>query len=125
MPSALAQAQPNAFKCSFEGGYFTVFEDNGFKSEPGEGMAFVIASLNLDAGTAQLVGNVGASDLILLPGRESMHFIEQTTSGNLNLTTVYTGAAPDGRFFAVHSRHVGTGADPWISQFFGLCEGLW
>lgn len=123
--SALAQGQPNAFKCSFESGYFTVFEGNVFKNEPQEGMAFVIASINFDAGTAQIVGNLGASDLIILPGRENMHFIEHTGSGNLNLTTVYTGTASDGRFLAVHSRHVGTGADPWISQFYGLCEGLW
>ena len=123
--SALAQGQPNAFKCSFEIGYFTVFEGNVFKSEPHEGMAFVIASINVDAGTAQIVGNAGASDLVLLPGGANMNFIEQTPSGNLNLTTVYNGALSDGRFLAVHSRHVGTGTDPWLSQLYGLCEGLW
>jgi hypothetical protein len=123
--SALAQGQPNALKCSFESGYFTVFEGNVFKSESGGDMAFVIASINLDAGTAQIVANAGASDLILLPGRENMNFIEQTAAGNLNLTTVYTGTASDGRFLAVHSRHVGHATDPMLSQYYGLCEGLW
>jgi hypothetical protein len=122
---ALAQGQPNAFKCSFETGYFTVFEGNTFKSERSGGVAFTIAAINLDAGTAQIVGDVGAADLLLLSGNENLNFIEPTPVGNLNLTTVYPATAADGRFLAVHSRHVGHSADPWFSQYYGFCEGLW
>ena len=122
---ALSQGIPNALKCSFESGYFTVFEGNKFKSESAGGIWFVIASINVEAGTAQIVGNAGASDVVLSLGADNMSFVESTPVGNLNITTVYTGTAADGRFLAVHSRHVGHGTDPMLSQMYGLCEGLW
>ena len=88
-------------------------------------MAFTIAAIDLAKGNAQLVGNLGASPLIVIRGSDGISFIERTPSGNMNVTTVYTTKIKAGGFAAVHSRHVGSPGDPMISQYLGSCEGLW
>ena len=116
---------PKALHCMFDQGSFNVFENGKFASEPGGKMQFVIAAIDAKAGTAQMIGNAGAENLIMLRGKGNMNFVEQTGVGNINLTSVYTKVAPSGGFVAVHSRHVGTGDDPMISQYYGVCEGKW
>ena len=123
--SAASRKVPSAFTCTFEQGLFNVFENGEFKSEKGGNLQFVLASIDPKAGTAQMIGNAGAENLIVLSGKSNMHFVEQTAVGNINLTSVYTQAAPDGRFVSVHSRHVGTSGDPMISQYLGFCTGKW
>ena len=117
-----ADATLKAFSCDFSEGVFTVFEDGKPETEKSGAMSFVFASLDIENGSAQMVGNNGAADINLLQGSDSLHFLEVTPTGNLNVTSVYTTQAKGGRFISVHSRHVGISGEPWMSQFWGTCE---
>jgi hypothetical protein len=66
-------------------------------------------AVDLNAQKAQLIGNIGASDLYVTRGDGSINFIEQTPSGNLVVTTIID---PDknGKIRAVGSRHMVLGA---------------
>jgi hypothetical protein len=123
--SSAVAATPKAFECEFQNGVFTVFENGRPKSESGAAMRLIFGSVDIQAGTAQLIGNAGAVDVFLLSGTFGLNFVEMTPVGNVNLTTVYYGTLPDGRFKAVTSRHVGISEDPMMSQYWGACEGKW
>jgi hypothetical protein len=124
-PIAAEAAGPTAMKCLFERGAFsTVNPKNGFASEPTNNkMELTFAALNPTQGTAQLVGNVGASNVSLIDGAAGISFVEVTPTGNITLTTVYTTEV-NGRFVAVHSRHMGAADRPMVSQIFGSCQPL-
>ena len=123
--SALAKELPSAFKCRFATGYFSAPEGGTFETKPAGKMEFTIAAINADQGSAQMVGNMGATPLAILRGGYTLNFLEQTPVGNINLTTVYTASDAEGRFYAVHSRHIGTAEDAMVSQYLGSCQGLW
>jgi len=114
--------QAKAFSCNFESGLFTSFENGAPESEPSGELSFVFASVDLEKGSAQMVGNNGAADVFLLAGSRTLHFLEQTPTGNLNVTTIYQDRSDNGHLIAVHSRHVGVEGDPWMSQYWGTCE---
>ena len=88
-------------------------------------MATVIDSVAHDErgfGTARLVGNIGASDVLVFRGREMISFIE--LPGNaVNTITVYAWSSEDGGFFAVYSRHSVT-LVPSPSLQLGSCAVL-
>jgi hypothetical protein len=89
---------PAAFVCEFGAGVFSALED----------------------------GRFGAGDVRLVAGIGAAHFVETTAAGNLTVTTVFLGGTLAGdRFFAAHSRHVGSVDEPWISQYLGSCEAKW
>lgn len=123
--SALAEEIPAAYKCRFTTGFFSALDGGAFETEPAAAIEFTIAAIDAGKGTAQMVGNLGAGPLVVLRGGYTLHFIEQTGTGNINLTTVYTASSAEGGFPAVHSRHIGLADDPMISQYLGACQGLW
>jgi hypothetical protein len=48
--------------------------------------------------------------------------IEATPIGNLNVTTVFVAGGPEGKYIAVHSRHIGDPTPiPSPSQNYGTC----
>ena len=67
---ALAQDElPKAFKCEFRGdGQFTVYEGGKFVSQPAGPMDLTFAALDFSAGTAQMIGNIGAATVKLIAG---------------------------------------------------------
>ena len=74
---------------------------------------------------ARLIGNVGASDVIVLRTRHGLHLLEILPAGSINTTTIYSGRenVPGGYFASVASRH------PYIigpspSQRYGKCKVL-
>lgn len=82
----------------------------------------VFDSIDHKANSARLIGNVGASDLLLLATVDSLTFIEVTSTGNVNVTTVFSYYAKRTRdFIVVHSRHVSI-VQPFPSQYHGTCE---
>ena len=87
-------------------------------------MAFTLASIDIEAKTAQLVGNIGADKVKVIIGDHGLHFMNLTGTGNLIVTTVFASTDASGKFHAVHSRHVSIDG-PIVSQYYGSCEGLW
>jgi len=84
-------------------------------------------SIDLKKGTARLIGNVGAGDVITILTAESLTFIEKTASGNLNFTTVFPFYKNNTQeFLAVTSRHLvlpnREGVSPFPSQHHGTCQ---
>lgn len=83
--------------------------------------SFRLDSIDAAKGTAKIIGTGGASNLKVMPYPESLHFIEAMESGNVNLTTIYNSPTKDGKYKAVHSRHMKIG-DPLPSQGYGFCR---
>lgn len=120
--SSAAADIPKALVCSFTGSGFSSLEDGSFQTKrTGDQLSITYASINPTGGTAQVIGNAGAADVLLMAEKSSLHFLERTGSGNLTLTTVYLAGSSQ-RFRAVHSRHVGTGERPLVSQYLGNCD---
>ena len=82
----------------------------------------VFASVDAAKGTAQQIGDLGASNLIVLKGDNSLNILEPTPSGNLVLTTIFSGEK-DATFLAVTSRHMNVFGEAIVSQMFGSCRG--
>ena len=82
-------------------------------------------AIDIKKGKARIIGGAGGADLLVLPGRGGLHFIEQTPSGNVVLRTVFAGAVGARRYRYVTSRHVHLGrSGPVPSQYYGTCVVL-
>ena len=88
----------------------------------GQKFAFHIDGIDTSKGTARIIGNAGAEDLTAVSTQESIHFLETTPSGNLNITTVFDAHTKEGSYKAVHSRHVTMMGGPLPSQAYGFCR---
>jgi len=124
-PAVAERWPPKAFKCLFTSGMSA--EDNGSGLSPDSvgPMAFTLASINVKAKTAQMVGNIGAETVTVISGGKGLHFLDITGTGNLVVTTVFSATDSSGKFLAVHSRHIYLAGGPIVSQYYGNCEGLW
>lgn len=111
-----------SLQCSFIKGYSGVWESGGLDISKGEMPPLIFDSVNLKTSTARLIGNVGGTDVSVTATLKGLTFIEQTTTGNLNFTTVYGDIADDGDFITVHSRHLSIFGQPYSSQFHGTCK---
>ena len=84
---------------------------------------FDIDAIDTKKNSAQIVGKGGASahaSTIVTP--VGLNVIEATPIGNLNVTTVFVAGGPEGKYIAVHSRHIGDPASaPSPSQNYGTC----
>lgn len=74
---------------------------------------------------ARLIGNVGASDVVVVRTGEGLHLLEILPAGSVNTTTIYSSRenVPGGYFALVASRHpyfIG----PAPSQSYGKCKVL-
>lgn len=92
------------------------------KIEKEQKFAFHIDGIDTSKDTARIIGNAGAEVLTTVSTRESIHFLETTPSGNLNITTVFDARTKDGRYKAVHSRHMTMMGGPLPSQAYGFCR---
>ena len=82
---------------------------------------FQIDGINHQQRSARIIGNVGADDLTALRGADAVSFLERVPAGTVHVTTVYAWRNKEGRFKAVHSRHVTIGG-PAPSQHYGYCQ---
>jgi hypothetical protein len=75
---------------------------------------------------ARLIGNVGASDVVVVRTGEGLHFMEILYFGSVNTTTIYSSRenALGGDFASVASRHPNLGLGPIPSQHYGKCKVL-
>jgi hypothetical protein len=86
-------------------------------------------SVDPQRGKARLIGNEGATDVVVIPSASGLNFLEETPSGNINLTTIFQSAEKNSTdFIAVTSRHLLfpglAGLYPFPSQHHGTCK-IW
>jgi hypothetical protein len=74
---------------------------------------------------ARLIGNVGASDVVVVRTGEGLHILEILPFGSINTTTIYPNRenSPGGDFASVASRHPYL-LGPFPSQHYGRCRVL-
>lgn len=91
-------------------------------------MSFTISEIDIQDGTAEILGTAGRSFVTAVLSGWSMYFVESSV-GQLNVTTVFAQEASPKKLKAVHSRHgylqmqVGRYiSEPSVSQNYGDCE---
>jgi len=85
-------------------------------------MALHFDSIDAKKGTARLIGNQGSADVFSFMTQTGVHFMEQTGTGAVNVTTVFAEyAAGTQNFMAVTSRHLSIDG-PFTSQWQGTCK---
>jgi hypothetical protein len=115
-------AESKAFVCKFTQGAAARYDEAEWSVKVlNEKMEFTFAGLNPQQGKAQMVGNVGASDVRFWKGAWTWNFVEVTDTGNVMTTTVFeTSNGKD--YPAVHSRHTSVAGEPFPSQYRGICS---
>lgn len=91
-------------------------------------LLLTISEIDVQDGTAEVVGTAGRSFVTAVLSGWSMYFVESSV-GQLNVTTVFAQEASPKKLKAVHSRHgylqmqVGRFiSEPSVSQNYGDCE---
>lgn len=90
-------------------------------------LALQFNDIDTDEGTAQAIGMFGPTHMIARLAVWSLHFMEISSSGTLNITTVFDKESRAGRLKAVHTRHEYTdvslpGFTSRPEQYYGDCE---
>lgn len=128
-------SKAKSLKCYYSEGYTGIWDDGKLKISKGQfgtskkESSMVFDSIDLKKGTARLIGNQGASDVMVLSTPTGVSFIEKTPAGYLMITTVfaYYKKGTD-EFVCVYSRHVGSFSPlklgPMPSQWHGTCK-IW
>lgn len=112
-----------SLKCTFGPGTSTDWESGEAVGADSDFDATMhVDSIDLNAGTARFIGNVGSGDIRVEAGPYGLTFIERPLGG-LAVTTVFADTKPDtGAFIAVMSRHMALFGAPLLSQYHGACE---
>lgn len=115
-----------SLKCEYGSGAVGVWEGSKVKVvKDNSHSSVVFDSIDLNTGKARMIGEIGVADVdvdVFATG-SGLTFIEQTSSGNLHITTVfayYVEGTTD--FTAVTSRHLLFPIIPLPSQFHGICK---
>jgi hypothetical protein len=124
-------AQVKSLKCKF-----TIYSSGSWKGgEPQaqirqpEQLTLDVDQIDTDSGSARVTGTSGPADVVSLLTVSSLHFMERSVTGTLNITTVFVGEPNAKTFRAVHARHdylpmslPGFTSEPSVSQHYGTCE---
>jgi hypothetical protein len=123
---------PGALKCEFDSYTSAIAEKADSKiratvrTEPGID-PLTYADLDAANGSAQLIGNIGASRVTLIATGITWSFVEVTAAGNVNVTQAFLFDEPDaplGLYRAIHSRHSSIAGIIVASQHYGHCKAL-
>ena len=94
-----------------------------------EQFSLTIDEIDTDSGSGRVTGTSGPVEVTALLTVSSLHFMERSVTGTLNVTTVFVSEAGARKFRAVHSRHdylpmsiPGFTSEPSVSQNYGMCE---
>lgn len=88
-----------------------------------DALSLRVAELDATAGTAQLIGNNGASKVRYERDANQLRFFETTTSGNLTTLSIFAPPGVNEPLPAVHSRHIQiVPGDIAFSQYAGSCK---
>ena len=125
-------APVKALKCRFSvyssGSWSKAFEPSGTIRQP-ETLNMEIDEIDTDSGSGRVTGTAGPTEVTALLTISSLHFMERSVTGTLNITTVFAGDPGAKTFRAVHARHdylpmnlPGFTTEPSVSQHYGVCE---
>jgi hypothetical protein len=88
-----------------------------------------IDEIETEDGTARVTGTSGAVHVTALLTVSSLHFMERSVTGTLNVTTVFAPGGSAQTLRAVHARHdylpmsiPGFVSEPTVTQNYGTCE---
>ena len=122
-------ASVKGLKCGFP-----VYAVGSWKKGPqaelkhGQEFSLEFDEIDAEGGTARVTGTSGATYITALLTVSSLHFMERSVLGTLNITTVFTEEPGTTRWRAVHSRHdylpmslPGYQSEPTVSQNYGEC----
>ena len=114
-----------SLKCEFTTSATAKWDSGSPVSEAGpDRLALVFDAIDIKKGEARLIGNQGATDVIVAATPAGLTFIERTDGGNFMMTSVVPWHGSEGDFSAVTSRHiawVGLYKPPIASQLYGAC----
>lgn len=124
-------AQVKSLKCKF-----TIYSSGSWKNgEPQaqirqpEQLTLDIDEIDTDSGTARVTGSTGPVHVTALLTVSSLHFMERSVTGTLNVTTVFASEPGAKTLRAVHARHdylpmsiPGFVSEPTVSQHYGTCD---
>jgi hypothetical protein len=90
-------------------------------------LSFTFDSINIEEGTARVIGNFGPSDIIARLSMGTLHFLQSFSEGPIYTTTVFPKETRSGKLQAVHTRHEYTevslpGFTSRPEQYYGECE---
>ena len=126
-------AQVKALKCRFavyaSGAWSKTTQEASAQVRQPEQLSLEIDDIDTDSGSGRVTGTAGPSEVTALLTISSLHFMERSVTGTLNITTVFSGEPGAKTFRAVHTRHdylplslPGYVSDPSVSQHYGICE---
>lgn len=89
-------------------------------------LSIAFDSVNVDEGTARVIGPFGPSEIIARQAFGALHFVQSFRDGPLYITTVFSKETRNGRLQAVHTRHEYTevflpGFTSRPEQYYGDC----
>ena len=118
--------QAKTFKCVWEKGMVSEWKGGLAVVKETKMKEFTFDAIDHKKGTARLIANDGAGDVVMITTIAGIVFIEQTGMGNFSFTTVYAQKAdtmePRESYYAVHSRHMNMFFDKTLSsQYYGKC----
>jgi hypothetical protein len=121
-----ALAAARSLHCDFPSGGTAVLTDPNPHYRPGHGVEGVFDAIDRKQGTARLIGNVGAGDVQLIVGSETLAFLEKSLAGYPQLTVVFARFRPHTReFVASDSRNAITvTGQVLVEQYYGSCVVL-
>ena len=84
-------------------------------------------AINVDEGTARVIGDYGPSDIIVRLSTGTLHLLQAFSAGPVYMTTIFPKETVSGRLQAVHTRHELTavslpGFTSKPEQYYGECE---
>jgi hypothetical protein len=114
---------------------FTTMSTGNWKSEGAIGeikpakLTVGFDDVDVDDGTATVLGAFGPSDIIVRLSTGTLHFVQSFREGPLYATTIFPHETAGGRLRAVHTRHEYTevslpGFTSRPEQYYGDCEVL-
>jgi hypothetical protein len=125
-------AQVKSLKCRFSiyaSGSWTKTQEAQAQVRQPEMLSLEIDEIDTDSGSGRVTGTAGPADVTALLTLSSLHFMERSVTGTLNITTVFSGDPGAKTFRAVHARHdylpmnlPGYQSEPSVSQHYGVCE---
>ena len=125
-------APVKALKCRFSiyaSGSWTKTYDAQAQVRQPEQLSLDIDDIDTDSGSGRVTGTAGPAEVTALLTLSSLHFMERSVTGTLNITTVFAGDPGATTFRAVHTRHdylplnlPGYESAPSVSQHYGVCE---
>jgi hypothetical protein len=125
-------AQVKRLKCRFSvyaSGSWTKAQEPQAQVRQPETLQLEIDEIDTDSGSGRVTGTAGPADVTALLTISSLHFMERSVTGTLNITTVFSGDPAATTFRAVHTRHdylpmnlPGYQSEPSVSQHYGVCD---